>query len=138
MTSSAKELAIVTGAPGWLGTKLVESLILGLAEVPRLAAPSGRKVRVLALPGADISDFAPFQENVQIVRGDLKDGSGLDDLFRGAEGATVFHVAGVIHPTQGVKELYQVNVEGTRRMLDKATANGARRFAMFPPTALSA
>lgn len=130
MTSSStnKELAIVTGAPGWLGTKLVESLILGLPEVPGLAAPSGRKVRVLALPGADISDFAPFQENVQIVRGDLKDGSGLEDLFRGAEGATVFHVAGIIHPTHGVKELYQVNVEGTRKMLDKATAGGVRRF----------
>jgi nucleoside-diphosphate-sugar epimerase len=41
--------------------------------------------------------------------------------------STVFHAAGLVHPRR-VSELYQINVDGTRNILDAAIASKARRF----------
>lgn len=128
MTASAP-LAIVTGAPGWLGTRLVETLITGMPEIPGLEQPLGeRRVRCLCLPGSDTKSLAKLSDRVQIVEGDLTDPASVKKLFEDAKGATVFHSAGIIHPTAGVKQFTAVNVEGTRRMVLEAEAAGARRM----------
>ncbi len=128
MTQSSP-LAIVTGAPGWLGTRLVETLVTGMSEVPGLEAPLGeRRVRCLCLPGSDTSSLSKLSDRVQLVEGDLTDAASVKRLFEGAKGATVFHSAGVIHPTRGVKQFTDVNVEGTRRIAAEAESAGARRL----------
>jgi nucleoside-diphosphate-sugar epimerase len=122
-------LAIVTGAPGWLGTALVRSLVQGLPEVPALAAPSpDRVVRCLVLRGVDASELRAVSPKVEIVEGDLADAASLGPLFEGAGGATVFHAAGIIHPTEGMGQFTRVNVNGTRHVLDGAVGAGARRI----------
>lgn len=120
-------LAIVTGAPGWLGTRLVESLVKGVVDVPSLG-PSDRKVRCLVLPDADAKELEALGPQVEIVRGDVTDPDSLEPLFAGSKGATVFHSAGIIHPTKGAKQFYDVNVEGTRNMIEMAKKHGVRRF----------
>jgi nucleoside-diphosphate-sugar epimerase len=110
--------AFVTGAPGWLGSRLVECLSEGLPGIE----PGGRPVRCLVLPGQEAPSTA------QAVRGDLRSPQDLQRFLEGAAGGTVFHCAGIIHPTRGVKEFYQVNVEGTRNLLAAAEAAGVRRF----------
>ena len=129
MTASTNEaLAIVTGAPGWLGTRLVQTLAGGLPGVPGLDAPNPeRPIRALALPGQDVSDLKDVSENLTIIEGDLTNAASLAPLFKDAEGATLFHCAGVIHPTRGVKQFFEVNVEGTRNVIDAAEAAGVRR-----------
>lgn len=128
MTQSSP-LAIVTGAPGWLGTRLVETLVTGMPEVPGLEAPLGeRRVRCLCLPGSDTSGLAKLSDRVELIEGDLTDAASVKRLFEGASGATVFHSAGVIHPTRGVKQFTEVNVEGTRRVATEAATAGARRL----------
>jgi nucleoside-diphosphate-sugar epimerase len=121
-------IALVTGAPGWLGTRLVQTLAEGLADVPSLAGESGREIRVLAYRDADVSGLERIRGNIRIVRGDVTDASSVTAFMRGAEGATVFHAAGIIHPTQGIKQLYAVNELGTGHVLQAATAAGVRRF----------
>lgn len=120
-------LAIVTGAPGWLGTRIVQSLVRGVPDVSSLG-PSDRKVRCLVLPGADASELETLGSQVEVVCGDVTQVDTLETLFSGAEGATVFHSAGVIHPTHGTKQLFAVNVEGTRNMVLAAKRAKARRF----------
>src|SRR5437667_63279 len=45
---------LVTGTPGWLGSRLVEALVHGLADDPRFAVPEpGQRVRCLVQEGAD-------------------------------------------------------------------------------------
>ncbi len=122
------ELAIVTGVPGWLGSSLVEALIRGLPDVESLSAPADRPVRALTLPGNDVSELQALSKQLTFVEGNLATGAGLDKLMEGAKGATVFHIAGVIHPTSGRKEFYQVNLEGTRHMLKAAASAGVKRF----------
>jgi nucleoside-diphosphate-sugar epimerase len=55
------------------------------------------------------------------------DPASLAPFFRDAAGATVLHLCGLIHPRR-IRELYQVNVEGTRNMLAGAIGAGVRRI----------
>src|SRR5262245_12407890 len=108
-------VALVTGAPGWLGTRLVESLVHGLPDVPDLKTPLGeRTVRCLVCKGTDASELTKISPRVQVVEGDLRDPESIEAFINGALGATLFHAAGVIHPTSGTREWTDVNVEGTR------------------------
>lgn len=123
-------LAIVTGAPGWLGTRLVQSLIQGVVDVPTLGK-SDRKVRCLVLPDADVTELEALGPQVEIVRGDVRDPASVEALFAangGSEGATVFHSAGIIHPSEGTKQFFDVNVEGTRNMIEASKKHRVRRF----------
>ena len=43
----------------------------------------------------------------------MRDKASLEALFEGAKGATVYHAAGIVHPTEGIKQFYAVNAEGT-------------------------
>lgn len=126
--------AIVTGAPGWLGTRLVQSLVNGVADVPSLGA-SDRRVRCLVLPDADATELEALGRQVEVVRGDVTDAASLDRLFEGTKGqgdegsgVTVFHAAGVIHPTRGLRQLQEVNVGGTSNVVEAAKRFGARRI----------
>lgn len=117
-------LSIVTGAPGWLGTRLVESLVKGVTDTN--LGPTNRTTRCLVLPDADASDLEKL--GVEIVRGDVTAPATLATLFDGAKDATVFHSAGIVHVTNGVKQFHAVNAQGTQNMLDAGKAAGIRRF----------
>jgi nucleoside-diphosphate-sugar epimerase len=118
-------LSIVTGAPGWLGTRLVHSLVRGVADVPSLG-PTDRTTRCLVLPEADAGELEAL--GVEIVRGDVTDPASLARLFDGGKDATVFHAAGIVHVTRGSSQFHAVNAVGTQNMLAAATAAGIRRF----------
>ncbi len=130
----AASVALVTGAPGWLGTRLVRTLARGLPDVPALAELVPRRVRCLVLPGQDrsllqeIGGSAPSGTSVDIAEGDLTDPASLARFCEGAAGATLFHAAAVIHPTRGVRQIDRVNRLGTRRLLAAAEEAGVRRF----------
>ena len=127
--TSPTSLALVTGAPGWLGTRLVETLLDGLPDVPSLAGSSGdRRVRCLVLRGSDVGELKKLGNRVQIVEGDLSDPASVDTFLANAERATLFHSAGVIHPTRGTKQLFEVNTEGTRRLVETARRAKVRRM----------
>ncbi|HUJ61418.1 MAG TPA: NAD(P)-dependent oxidoreductase [Kofleriaceae bacterium] len=117
--------SIVTGAPGWLGTRIVHSLVHGVADCPALG-PTARTTRCLVLPDADASELEAL--GAEIVRGDVTDPATLAKLFDGADGATVFHSAGVVHPTKGMRQFRDVNATGTRNMLEAAKTARIRRF----------
>jgi nucleoside-diphosphate-sugar epimerase len=122
-------MALVTGAPGWLGTRLVETLVSGLADVPSLAQPLGeRRVRCLVLRGSDHAALRAIGGKVEIVEGDLLDPASIGAFFADAQGATLFHSAGIIHPTRGTKQFFEVNTEGTRRLIEAARVAKVRRM----------
>lgn len=112
---------LVTGAPGWLGGRLVEALTQGMPEISELA-PGGRQLCCLVLPGSQLA--CP---DAAVVEGDLRDSDAVAAFVRGAEGATLFHCAGIVHPTRSTKELHAVNADGTRRLLEAAESAGLRR-----------
>lgn len=121
----SRPLCLVTGAPGWLGSRLVDVLRNGLAELPD--AGSDRRVRCLVLPQTPAAALASFPPGVEIVPGDVRDPRSLVDFFRGAEGASVFHLCGVVNPRH-TRDFRRVNVEGTRNVLAGAVNSGAARI----------
>jgi nucleoside-diphosphate-sugar epimerase len=116
-------LCLVTGAPGWLGSRLIEVLRDGLPELP-VSEP--RKIRCLVMPGTPASALAELPPGVDLVTGDVRDPQSLHEFFRGAEGATVFHLCGVVSPRH-TREFFDVHVQGTRNVLAAAADVGAGR-----------
>jgi nucleoside-diphosphate-sugar epimerase len=108
---------VVTGAAGWLGQNLVRAL-----------APNRERVRCLVRSDDDAALLGVVGPSVEPVVGDVRDPAALDVLFDGIGGASVFHTAGVIHPTKLVREMFDVNVGGTQLAIDRARRAGASRF----------
>src|SRR5690349_20828282 len=58
---------LVTGALGWLGSRLVESLVRGLPERDDLQVPEpGLRIRCLVLPGQNASSLKGLSAAVEI------------------------------------------------------------------------
>lgn len=103
-------------------------MVQGLPDVEAFAEGSDRPVRALVLKGQDASAVSSIGPNVGITEGDLTDAESLQNFFAGADGATVFHCAGLIHPRRRVKEFYDVNLLGTENIIAAARAAGVKRF----------
>jgi nucleoside-diphosphate-sugar epimerase len=123
----AGDYILVTGATGWLGSRLVEVLVGGLPDCEALKEPClNARIRCLVLPGQDASALRKLSDRLEVLPGDLREASDCDRFCGGAAGATLFHTAGLIHPRR-VAELYRVNVRGTCQLLDAAVRAGVRR-----------
>ena len=108
--------ALVTGATGFIGGRLVERLFAEGVVVRALVRNLGSAVRLARLP-ADGADA-----RVEIVRGDVTDAGAVSAAAAGCD--YIFHCA---YGTSGSqKHRAWVNVEGTRRVL--AAAATARRI----------
>ncbi len=107
-------MVVVTGATGHIGNVLVRELIAG-----------HRKVKVLVLPGEDISPLKNL--DIEIAEGDVRDINSLIRAFSGAD--MVYHLAGVISILPGRKTLLEdVNVKGTRNVAEACLKCGVKRL----------
>lgn len=121
------DIALVTGAAGWLGQGLVVALAQGLPDVESLREPqNGLKIRCLLLPGESSPVLDQLDDRIEIVTGDIRNPNDCARFCAGAARALLFHGAGVIHPRR-VAEFDQINVGGTKSLLDAAAAAGVRR-----------
>jgi dihydroflavonol-4-reductase len=105
---------LVTGATGFVGSHVTHQLV-----------SSGANVRVLVRPTSNLK----LLENLRVerVEGDLRDAASIERAMQGVR--RVFHVAAdyrlwTAHP----EELYESNVEGTRRLIAAAQRAGVERF----------
>jgi nucleoside-diphosphate-sugar epimerase len=89
------EQVIVTGAQGWLGFRLVQTLINGLPDHDLLRGPNTRlKVRALILPGQDAALLRNISDRVEVVEGDVRDPAACAKLCANAKGAILIHTPG--------------------------------------------
>ncbi len=113
MTSFHEEMALVTGAAGFIGSHVAERLLA-----------LGARVRGLARSAAKGDWLA--QRGVEIVAGDLTDADSLRRAVRGC--SLVFSVAGWVGRPNSYEFARRVNVEGTRALIEAAVDAGARRL----------
>ncbi len=107
-------VALVTGATGFVGAHLLDAL---LAE--------GWSVRVLALPGEDVSRWEQGGR-VAVTRGDVRRRENLPDAMRGVD--TVFHLAAIHGLWRPPQEYEDVNVRGAENVCQAALEAGVRRL----------
>ena len=106
---------LVTGATGFLGSHVARQLV---AE--------GHSVRVLMRSTSNLQALDGL--NAERVFGDLQDRVSLDRAMRRGV-RNVFHVAADYRLwTKNPNEIYETNVEGTRRLLEVAAQAGVERI----------
>ena len=106
-------LTLVTGASGFIGSRIATSLL-----------ERGDAVRGLV---RDPSKAAELREKgVELVQGDMEDAESLRRAAQGVE--CVYHTAAVVGDWPDVGQTRRVNVEGTRCLLEASVEAGARRF----------
>jgi len=107
-------MILVTGATGHIGNVLIRKLLA-----------QGERVRALVWRGEDTSPIKGL--DVEQVEGDVLDPASLTPAMRGVD--TVYHLAGIISIMPGRNPfVWQVNVEGTRNVLDAARRAQIRRL----------
>ena len=84
------------------------------------------KIRCLILPNQDATILQKISEKIEVITGDLQNPQDCDRFCEGANNAILFHTAGIIHP-QKIPEFYQINVEGTKNLLNSAIKAGVKR-----------
>ncbi len=105
--------ALVTGGTGFLGANVVRALL-----------DEGLAVRVLARPCSDRRTLAGL--DVELVDGDILDGSSVRRALEGCP--LVFHMAAMYaFSLPRPEQVYLVNVDGTRTVLEAAQRAGAER-----------
>lgn len=103
----------ITGASGYIGTHLTRRL-----------SHEGHFVTILVRNVNAAREFA--ENNVTIINGDIFDKEKLKSGMDGCD--WVFHLAAYAKPTSVDKTLpYRTNVEGTKNVLEAASAAGAKK-----------
>jgi len=105
--------AFVSGATGFVGSAVVRSLLRRHIAV-----------KVLARPSSDLCNLAGL--DVELFYGSLFDGEALAQALRGCD--ALFHVAGYYSTAEADSvAMYEVNVRGTKSILNAALKAGVRR-----------
>lgn len=105
---------LITGTPGWLGNRLTETLCKNRYEV-----------RCLVLEGLDASNLKKF--GAEVCYGNILKPETVLKATKGID--IVVHGCGLIHPTLfGIKDLYAINRDGTKNMIEASVANNVKRF----------
>lgn len=115
---------VVTGALGYLGTKLIEKL----ASVPQLDILAIDRVQASTPDAAHVMS----RGRVHVVDGDILE-LPLDRYFERA--TTVYHLAAEVPSAAGTADpssMYRANVDGTRRVAEACADSGCR--LIYPST----
>jgi dihydroflavonol-4-reductase len=108
------ERALVTGAAGFIGSAVTRQLLA-----------DGHEVVAFVQPGADARNLDGL--DVETVTGDLRDRAGVREAVTGCQ--VVYHVAALYRFwSRSPREFYEVNVDGTRNVLDAARDEGVERL----------
>ncbi len=116
--------ALVTGGAGFIGSNLVDAL-----------AGRGERVRVLDdLSTGRRQNLAP---NVELIHGSVADAAAVAKAVKGVE--VIYHLAAVVSVQQCLEEpvaANEVNVVGTSRILQAASASDVRRVVFASSAAV--
>lgn len=108
------QMIVITGATGHIGNVLIRELL-----------EREQGVRALVMPADDLRPLEGLQ--AEIVYGDVTHPPSLKAAFTGAD--VVFHLAGIVSIMPSMRPLLEeVNVRGTRKVIDACRAAGVRRL----------
>lgn len=109
-----KNRVLVTGATGFTGGHLAEELV-----------KQGKEVVALSLPDQDMTKLEKL--GVTIVIGDLTKKESLAEAVKDVD--TVYHIAAIFREQNVPRQLFfDVNVDGTKNLLEASEEAGVRRF----------
>jgi len=108
------DLCLITGACGFVGSHLVDTLV-----------SQGIPVRATDLPNAT-RKYLPSSKKLEFIPVDLTHPQEVKGLLKGV--TKIFHPAGIFRFSAPAKLLYKVNVEGTTNLLSTALSENISHF----------
>lgn len=102
---------LVTGATGFIGSRVVHKLL-----------QNGVAVKILALPGEAAP--AEWADKVEIVRGSISDPHAIEKAT--AKAKTIIHLVAIVTDWGDEKKYWEFTVEGSRLIFEQAIKNKAR------------
>lgn len=118
---------LVTGGAGFIGSHLVEKLV-----------SKGFNVRVLDdLSTGRLENLSTIMDRIEFVRGDVRDPRAVSRAVRGVD--IVYHLAARINVEESFEKprlYWDVNVEGTRILLDEMEKAGVGRLVFMSSAAV--
>ena len=118
---------LITGMAGFIGSSLAETL-----------SRAGYQVRgVDDLSTGSLANLERCRSRVDFYQGDVRDGRLMTQLCQGVD--TVFHQAAVASVQRSVEDpidTFDINVNGTRSVLDAARRMGVRRIVLASSSAV--
>ena len=120
-----KEIYLVTGAAGNLGSSVVADLL-----------KQGKEVRCLVLKGDPAAARLPRQAQLRV--GDVTDPASLEGFFGDLPADAdlyVIHCAAIVTVSDTYSQkVWDVNVQGTKNIIDQCLAHGAKRLVYVGST----
>lgn len=116
---------LVTGAHGFLGSHISETLLA-----------AGHQVRALVSPWGDTGNLRAVSRHpgLEVQRADLSQEGAIAGRCDGVEG--VVHAAARVADWGPWDAFYRTNVVGTRQLIEEAAAVGVRRFVLISSVAV--
>lgn len=108
-------MILVTGAAGFVGYHLVNAL-------------AGKQKRVRCLVRNEPAKINICDKHIEVIQGDIRDKKVIDSAVKGAR--QVVHLAAVIQ-SPDPEVVCQVNVEGTRNLVESSRQYGVEQFVFF-------
>lgn len=106
---------LVTGATGFIGSRLVEKLV-----------SSPDQIFVLVRKTSDLTALSGVVDKIRLVYGDITDRASVDAAVQGMD--LVYHTAGITYMGDRKNDqLYPINVTGARNILHSSLAAGVER-----------
>ena len=112
---------LVTGGAGFIGSHLLDRLINDQVDVTVLDDLSTGKLN-------NLSDHLE-DKRLRFIKGDVRDKASVNDALKNVE--VVFHLAAVTSVPYSVEhpeETFEVNVDGTRNLLEASVRGDVERF----------
>ena len=116
---ASKKKVLVTGGAGFLGINLIRYLLK-------------RNYDITSYDIAEF-DYADAKDKVTIIKGDIRDKKSLDKVM--ADIDLVVHCAAAL-PLYTAEEIYSIDLDGTRNVLDAASKRGIKRAVHISSTAV--
>ncbi|MFC2143765.1 NAD-dependent epimerase/dehydratase family protein [Candidatus Aenigmatarchaeota archaeon] len=110
---------LVTGATGFLGQNIIKEI-----------SKKGKDIGGIRILTTDPEKAKKMYPKYEIVRGDVTDPKTLEGIGKGVD--TIIHLAGLVSYTKPREELFRVNVEGTRNILE-ACPNAKKSYIVLVP-----
>ena len=121
-TNMTGQTVLITGADGFIGSHLAETLV-----------KSGHKVRALCQYNSFSSwgwlDQSPFSRDMEVILGDVRDPVQMRTIAHGVD--TIYHLAALIaipYSYQAPSNYVDTNIQGTLNLLQAALDAGVSRF----------
>ena len=122
---------LLTGASGWLGRSFLKFISELPSEYKNITHHvEDVKIKAFVLPQEKkaLSERFPL---VEFFAGNLMDNAHLEAFCNGESGSCLVHLAGIIHPSRFVSELFDLNVKASELLFRSAIKHDVKRLVVM-------